>query len=140
MESFSYSIELKGLEKLIAKLEGAVRESVIKRALYQGGLLLSGWSKTSRLSGPRPQYLGVISGRLRASITAAPPEHNGDEYIQKIGTNVIYAPIHEFGGYRGMRGFMPARPFLSPALQDEGNRKEILNLLTQNINEALEKA
>lgn len=134
-ESFSYSIKIKGLQELMNKLTASVRDDIISHSLYQGGLLLAGWSKANRLSGPRPQFLGVITGRLRSSITASQTEHIGSEYRVKIGTNVIYGPIHEFGDFS--RGIRP-RPFLRPALEDEGNRQEILNILTENINQALE--
>jgi phage gpG-like protein len=134
-EAFSYSIEIKGLEELMNKLTASVREDVIKRSLYQGGLLLAGWSKKNRLSGPRPQFLGVVTGRLRSSITASPTEHIGSEYRVRIDTNVEYGPTHEFGS---LSRNIPARPFLRPALEDEGNRSMVLNILTENINLALE--
>jgi len=139
-ESASWSITIEGLPELIAKLEAATREDVIKQSLYQGATTIAAWSKANRLSGPRPQFLGVKTGRLRSSIAVAPTEHAGNEYITRIGTNVIYGPIHEFGGRIGKRGTMPARPFLHPALEDEGNRMEVLNILVENINTALESA
>ena len=139
--SDSYSIEFKGLPELIAKLDNAVKDDVIKKSLNLGGLLLAGWSKKNRLSGPRPQFLGVRTGRLRSSITAGKTIKSGNEYIEKIGTNVSYGTIHEFGGFTGRNGRvrMPARPFLRPSLEDENNRNTILNILTKNINEALAK-
>ncbi len=137
--SESYKIEIKGIKELIDKLENSVKPTIIKSSLTQGGALLTAWIKKNRLSGPRPRILGVKSGRLRSSISFSPATQNGNEYSTKIGTNVIYAPIHEFGGRIGKRGKMPARPFLRPSLQDEGNRKQILNILTKNISEALNK-
>ncbi len=139
--SESYTIEINGIQALINKLEEATKETVIKSSITSGAALLAGWSKKNRLSGPRPQYLGVRTGRLRSSISFTQTVKEGNEYSSKIGTNVEYAPIHEFGGHTGRgKGFMmPARPFLRPSLEDSDNQKTILNILTRNINEALSK-
>lgn len=136
-----YQIEIKGIEKLIAKLESAVKEDVIKSSMTLGGQLLAGWSKKNRLSGPRPQYLGVRTNRLRSSISSSEAIKSGNEYSVKVGTNVEYARIHEFGGMtgRGLKTRMPARPFLRPSVEDTGNRQRILDILTENINRALGK-
>lgn len=115
-EAYSYNIEIEGLPELINKLEASVRDDVINRSLYQGGLLIAGWSKANRLSGPRPQYLGVVTGRLRSSISAAPVEHIGNEYLERIGTNVEYGAIHEFGGATGRNRKVLCQPGHSCAL------------------------
>lgn len=157
-------IKIVGFEKLIAKLEGAMREDVITRSLQQSGIFIASQAVEKRMSGPRPNVLGVVTGVLSRSvlnITAnAPVEKQGNTYIKKVGTNVIYARIHEFGGVirPGLKGFLawkdretgkwvytkksvriPARPYLRPTIQDKRNQEEILNILTRNINEALEK-
>ena len=138
-DELTYNISISGVEELLAKLNAATQEQVIFQSLKLSGLMIAGWSKENRLSGPRPQYLGVVTGRLRASITAADPEHTGNEYSEKIGTNVEYAAIHEFGGLTGRnhRTLIPPRPFLEPALEDEDNRQKILDILTENINDAI---
>lgn len=86
------------IETLLNKLKAAVRASVIKDSLYQGGQFINGWIRDKRLTGPRPKYLGVKSDRLRTSITTGSAEQSGNTFFVKIGTNVEYAPIHEFGG------------------------------------------
>lgn len=140
-DDYSLEIEVKGLKSLIKKLESATRREVFFKTLNQGGQLLARWSKANRLSGPRPTFLGVVTNRLRSSITAGQPQSKGNIYFEEIGTNVDYAKIHEFGGFAGRnrKVFIRARPFLKPALEDEGNQKEILDILTEQVNEALTK-
>lgn len=48
------------------------------------------------LSGPRPSRLDVVTTRLRGSITSK-VEVSGDRVLGRIGSNVPYAPVHEFG-------------------------------------------
>lgn len=48
------------------------------------------------LSGPRPEKLDVVTTRLRGSITSK-VESVGEGIIGRIGTNIPYAPVHEFG-------------------------------------------
>ncbi len=86
------------IQTLLNKLSAAVRPDVIKESLYQGGLHIGGWIKDKRLTGPRPKFLGVKSDRLRTSIATGEPEQSGNTFSVKIGTNVEYGPIHEFGG------------------------------------------
>lgn len=147
MAGETYSVKIEGIKKLLRKLDNAARDDVIRYSLHQGGIILAGWSAKNRLS-EKPgstQYLHTRSGRLKSSllnITAnTPTEKVGNAYIQKIGTNVEYARIHEFGGYAGRNRAVriPARPYLRPALANRENQQEVLNILTQNINKALEK-
>lgn len=70
-----------------------------------------------------------------------------NDYVSKVGSNVVYAPIHEFGGeirpvnakaltfkvkdqwVTTQKVNMPARPYLRPALDYvmENESKEIMN-------------
>jgi phage gpG-like protein len=133
----SMSVQINGLPKLLKKLDALTREDVIKSGMYEGAQYISGWIKDNRLSGPRPQYLGVVTGRLRSSITAKPTEHSGNTYTTKIGTNVEYARVHEFG-YPPRN--IPARPYLVPGIQDKGNQQMVLDTIRERINQALKEA
>lgn|GEM_PF-655576 len=105
------------------------------------------------LSGPRGDKLGVVTGHLRSSIRHRVRE-GSDTLTVTFGTDVPYAPIHEFGGHTpprvlrpreaggvlsfligGRRVFaksvnhpgsrMPARPFMKPGVTDSlGGFKE----------------
>ena len=117
-----------------AKVDQVVQGSLTKSVQY-----LAGWVKDRRLSGPRLTYLGVVTGRLRSSITGFPVIKTGDGYRATIGTNVVYGRIHEMGGRTG-RGYavkMPARPFLRPAIEDRVNIQGVVDDLTRTINRVL---
>ncbi len=145
--------------KLLKKLEAVSRRDVIEQSLYQGGLHIAGWIKNNRLTGPRPAFLGVVTGRLRSSIATSRPDTIGNTYFVRIGTNVEYARIHEFGGtitpkkgkylkFKTLDGFwhsvtsvnIPARPFLRPGIQDEENKQWVLDNLKENIINAMNEA
>lgn len=58
--------------------------------------------KTERLTGrgpfpPSDHRLGQVTGRLRGSANASPAQAQGDKIDSAIGSNVIYAAVHEFG-------------------------------------------
>jgi phage gpG-like protein len=61
-------------------------------------------SQQKYLSGPRPQRLGVVTNRLRGSLSEGSPDLVFDVQRQAlqvkgtVGTNVEYGPIHEYGG------------------------------------------
>lgn len=143
----SYTVELQGSQELFNRLNAAVKESVAIKSLTTSAKIIQAWVMRNRLTGPRPQFLGVRTNRLRSSITAAQAVRTGNEYIAKIGTNVTYAPIHEFGGTvskisskgKAFTAKYPKRAFLQPALEDSGNRQAVLNIMVKNIREALEK-
>ena len=166
-------LDIHGVKELAAKLDPVTREAALIRGLNKSGEHIKGWIQRERLSGPRPVYLGVITNRLRSSIATSGTVRQGDSLINKIGTNVEYAPIHEFGGtihrramseifirnryVRGSkagsfkkgttrgRGFtrgtsdtvIPERPFMRPSIEDPANQQEVLNLLTQELQRAL---
>lgn len=118
--------------RLLKKLDDRKRDEVIKRSLFQSTLFLTKWIKDKRLSGPRPEFLGVVTGWLRASITGNRTEKLGNTYQAKVGTNVEYGPKHEFGINTRKR------PFLRPAIEDKENQEKVLYNLRRNINEQLE--
>jgi phage gpG-like protein len=128
------------LKKLLNKLDTDIRGQVIMDSLYLSAQYLTGWIQTNRLTGPRPQYLGVVTGRLRSSITASPTIKSGDTYTAKIGTNVVYARIHEYGGQTGRKHAttIPARPYMRPAIEDSDNQQGVVNDLVRNITKQLE--
>lgn len=149
-------LDIKGLDKLIAKLEEATKPEVIGQGLTQGAMYLQSWIVKNRLMGPRPGVLGVRTGRLRSSIFAGTATKTQGGYEARIGTNVVYARIHEFGGtilpknkpflafqidgkWKFVRSVtIPARPFMRPALEEPDNQRIVINIIAQRINEALE--
>lgn len=99
-------------------------------------------SKSDYLSGGSDDRLKVRTGRLRSSIAGAVIE-NGSELSIQIGTDVPYAPIHEFGGQagRGSRVHIRARPFLSRSFADEvGGFVSRIEGLLQTVSEGINAA
>jgi hypothetical protein len=103
-------------------------------------------AKKDYLRGPRPNRLGVVTGRLWSSI-AQSVERDGDQVTIQIGSNVAYARAWEMGfsgtvnvpahtrlirkafgkpitprvvrvSAHGARREMRERPFLKPAVRD----------------------
>jgi len=86
--------------------------------LYRAGLKIESTAVNYYLSGPRPDHLDRVWGRLAASINT---QKKGKGAVS-VGTNVEYARIHEYGGtiQQDKRVIhMPARPFLRTAARDE---------------------
>lgn len=131
----SYKATILGINKLFKKLDATKRASVVEKSLNQAALNIKGWSVRNRLSGPRPLYLGVKTGRLRSSLAVTKTVKEGNKYVARIGTNVEYATKHEFGTGRSR-----ARPFLRPAIEDRGNQDMTLAILVKNINKAILEA
>lgn len=127
-------LKINGLQNLLNKMDAASKDSVLKRALNKSALNLTAWVKRKRLSGPRPKFLGVVSGRLRSSIGIVKATKAGNIYTSKIGTNVSYARKHELG-----EGVRP-RPFLRPAIEDRQNRRDTLKIIIFNIQKAIDTA
>lgn len=67
------------------------------------------------------------SGRLYQSLT-----YRAGEREVKVGSNVVYAAIHQLGGNagRGRKVRLPARPYLG---LDDGDRREIEAILAEHV-------
>jgi len=84
-------------------------------------------ASTLKRKKPGKKILGA-SGRLRRSITRATAVRaRGDGVV--VGTNVVYAAIHQFGGQagRGRKVTLPARPYLMVHDEDLGAIVDIVN-------------
>lgn len=96
----------------------------IKSGLTNAVLILERDIKL-KLSG---QYLNVQTGRLRSSITHE-VKKDGNGFYGKVGTNVVYAPPHEFGSPSRN---LPARHFMRDAMKDNAAKvkKALLDSIT----------
>jgi phage gpG-like protein len=155
----SFEINQDDIKKLIAKLQGATKEEVIRKGLSQSSLNLRQWIVKNRfaprgIANSRVVQRGILtarSGLLQASITGVMPSNvirSGGTYEARIGTNKEYAPQHELGltvtktSKRGklFEAHYPKRPFLKPAIEDQSNQQRAVDIMTKVINEALAKA
>lgn len=107
-------MRITGTEAVMRKLTGIGRrlkgENI--KAMRKAVIHVTNVSKQSYLSGPRPEKLDALSGRLRSSITHK-VSGSGSDLVGTVGTNVIYAHRHE---EPKPEDTMPPRPFLKPAL------------------------
>lgn len=69
-----------------------------------------------------------VTGNLYGSISVGPPEAVEGGWVYRVGTNVVYAPPHEFG-YKGLK----ARPYIRPALDE--NRENIKSTMIKILKE-----
>ena len=92
------SVSVEDLDKLKNDMRRAAKElpRQIYLALVKATRLVQTTARRDYLSGPRPQKLGVVTGTLRRSIGAI-VRMARNEGVGEVGTNVIYAAIHEFG-------------------------------------------
>ena len=83
-------------QKSINKNTGLI-PSKLEKAFRTGLEYVLTTIKTKYLTGPRPEKLGVVTGRLRSSIFYRLGISLG-KISGTVGTNVNYAAIHEYGG------------------------------------------
>ena len=145
-----FKIETKGFEDLFKRMDAVTQVDVIKRSLSMASIELAQWSADKRIAKLNKNRKQVLPDKLTArsdfgykdKIFGQPPESvekRGNSYFIQFGTNAnnngfSYPRLHEFGGQ-----FVHARPVLTPAIQDEGNQKMVLDIFINNINEALSK-
>lgn len=87
------------------------------------------------LSGPRPEKLGRVTGRLASSIKFLIDEA-ADSVTIRFGSDVPYAAIHEFGGDAGPghKVHIRERAYLRPGIADnlpkfQSDIEEILTMV-----------
>ncbi|NQV83917.1 MAG: phage virion morphogenesis protein [Rhodospirillales bacterium] len=125
--------ELDGVERRARDLSPAMDEigsmlvaSTLNRFETGTGPDGIAWLPSQRVLKQGGQTL-VDSARLRDS------QHHvfGADFVE-VGSNVLYAAIHQLGGRAGRGGAanIPARPFLGI---DAGDEAEIINILTAHI-------
>lgn len=115
-------VKIEGLDKLqekLQKLEGKIREGVVK-ALDDSALAVL---RSAQIKCP------VDTGNLRASLTK---EVNKENLYAVVGTSVYYAPYQEYGTRR-----TKPHPYLRPAYEE--NRKDINANIKQAVLEAIKK-
>ena len=133
------------------KLGGAIKSAL--RDEVQGAAYIVQREAKFNLTGGVDLY--VRTGRLRGSINAEVEEKKG-EIVGRVGTNVVYGPVHEFGAtifakrypfmlfkidgrtVAARKVVIPKRPWLSPAM--ERNRAKIASMFEGRIRLEMNKA
>lgn len=105
-------------ETLLARLAGTESRlrTGLRSAVERLSIGVQAAVKEDKLSG---QVLHVRSGTLRRSINRVVTETPSGVFAT-VGTNVVYAAIHEYGGATGRNGSvqMPVRSFLRSTLAE----------------------
>jgi phage gpG-like protein len=92
-------------QRFVAGLPGLPARALaaIARALDKANQLAVAKIQQDHLTGKGPfpvdeHRLGVVTNRLRGSLNASEAKVEGQRVTSAIGSNVVYAAIHEFGG------------------------------------------
>ena len=92
-------------EAIVSKMEKMPADMVaaVARAMDTGNQLAIANIQQNHLTGQGPfpveqHKLGRVTGLLRQSVHASPAVVQGTKISSAIGSNLVYAAIHEFGG------------------------------------------
>ncbi len=84
---------------IVRHLQGVperMNRQIAKAFDYENEMTIA-YAQRTKLSGPRPEVLGVVTNRLRLSLRKSAAVIQGDAVVSAIGTNVRYAGVHEHG-------------------------------------------
>lgn len=151
MAGLSIEVRVQGLERVRARLERlaevdrrglarAIGQAIVNETLEAFKRQESPWGERwkpsqraqGRVRGKKPGLTLVDTARLRNSIHA---RTSGDQV--EVGTDVVYARIHQLGGKAGRGAELPARPYL-PA-DTQGLAPRARDLVGRIIREHLEE-
>lgn len=114
MTEFSTQLDDGGLQKRLGKLSTKIRGQVIQSWLEESARLLIRRIK-GKMAG---RVLQRRSGRLSRSVKASRVKISGGKGSITVGSNVKYAPFHEFGtGIHGGKGAYEIVPIRAKALR-----------------------
>lgn len=126
------NVEITGLDKLRKMFPPDLVRAKLTQTMQSVVLYIASYVKSEKLSG---QVLHIRTNRLKSSISGT-TQVVGDLIAGRIGTNVVYARIHELGGtilpkvgpylkfniggrwIFATKVKMPARPFMAPSLRE----------------------
>lgn len=132
---------IKNLDIYLSKLDKLAdvgKRATLLQAVRAGGAVVEANAKAN----VQEQEL-IDTGNLLNSIQKQHENATNESAYVQIGTPVVYAAIHEFGGVipnafgRNVIVHVPARPYLRPALDDRDN---ISNAMADVIEVAIRRA
>jgi phage gpG-like protein len=92
----------RNVKQFPAEMLGAVASAMAVQNQFTVGYIMR-----EKLTNANAPYLNVRTGRLRGSVRATRPEIKGQRVETSIGTNVVYAGVHEYG----FKGTVQVRAF-----------------------------
>jgi hypothetical protein len=148
-------------ERVVLNLQRFPNEmpQAIRRGMDSGLRFVAGRIQQKRLTGTGPfpvgqHQLGTRSGLLRRSVATTPAIVQGNKVIGEIGSDVLYAPVHEYGktiraknapflvfkiGNRVIRTKQVIIPERAP-FRTEIQTPESAKLVSDEINSAIQEA
>jgi len=113
-------LDVRGLPKVIDLFQKIKKLAPEKFEEVTNDCLIHVRDEIVKRLGRRPYPL-IDTGRLRASITFVPAVKLLVTWTGKVFTELVYAAIHEFGGFAGpgRRVYIPPRPYFYKTLEDE---------------------
>lgn len=128
--------KLRDMSQPLAAIGNALKEEARLRFVEQASPYGPAWKPLSpaTLANPRRGRNAQIlrdTGRLMNSIT-----YESNASSATVGTNVIYAAIHQFGGKagRGRKVTIPARPYLPTNGLPPDQMAEVVTVLERYLN------
>lgn len=130
MAAVNEPVKIVGIDELSAKIGLLLllaSDQQMLESLMLGGLVIEREIKIHI----RQQRL-ILTGQLRNSIRAEAFTIGGKPAVI-IGTNIVYAAIHEFGGQAGRNKAtkIPARPYMRPAW--DAKKDEALDVVEEQL-------
>ena len=140
------AVRLVGVPQFMAALDGMVgaADAASREAVAKGGHLIEAETKkdlsigshakgqpTTSTPGTPPD---LVTGQLRRSIKVTGPTKTGPgAWESRTGPTAVYGRIQELGGVTGRGGatYLPARPYLGPALQHLISSGRLAEVFTQ---------
>lgn len=146
-------VQVTGVQEALKKLSPSAAKDAVRRGMNKATINAASQAKQNASGRPGPN---VDTGRLRSSITSDVRE-GGTSIEGVIGSNAIYARIHELGGVitpkapGGKLRFqtrdgawhtvssvtIPARPYLGPAINSPFAQRVITTYIVNEVNRAL---
>lgn len=113
--------------RIAGVMSGAVEKNFSQQGRPKWEKLADSTIKARSRKGLGSMMILQDTGRLAASVT-----RHSDAFSATVGTNTIYAAIHQFGGAagRGHKSIIPARPFLKLADDDI---EEVIDILERHF-------
>ena len=111
--SSNIAAKLAALKSIPAKVQTAMVKTMDEQNQYAVGDTQRRW-----MSRRGPNTLGVVTNRLRSSVRATPATAQGTTITSAIGSNVVYAGVHEFG----FLGVVQVRPHPRKKMSRGGSR------------------
>lgn len=138
---FELKVDLSDFMKVAKKYEKKTKNlpNILHRYVEIAGIRITSISKEKyfgKSQWPNHEHLWVQTGRLRNSIGSKTQDGIWkwkNPLTLEVGTKVVYASIHEFGGiirWKTKKGqaVIPKRPYLQPAI-DDFQKQEMQNVI-----------